>query len=680
MVRQLFTYIFILTVASLSAQGYSVKILENNLEADLFSPAYYRDLLVISSNAKLQVGKTIIDESGKELTNLYVLNPKNPEKIEVFDRKFHSVFHDGPAAFNKNADLCVLSRNMNHTKGNKSWSKKDNYMGLFISVLQNNEWSEPVAFPYNLSEYSSSHPALNDKGDWLVFTSNRPGGKGGFDLWASHYTNGRWTEPVNLDFINTEFNEVFPGINGSYLTFSSDRGDGFGGLDIYVSDYNSRDAGVLMDAPINSDADDFGVISRDELNSGYFTSNRNKHDRIFSFTFENPVFGNCELSEIDDYCYDLYEENASKVLQHELVYRWKINDEMRYGYQINYCFPGPGDYQIDLDIIDTVLNETYANQASYSFVLDNKEQVAIVFPDTVGINQKNFIGPFSTFNNIRITGYYWQIDEENIRGKTDTVSFDKPGEHEIKLLITGVREEEKISQCVYKKVYVVNEDNYLVRDRIKINPDSYISNSRRNDYEYYGIDLFPNDSSPNLNGRQDLLKGYELRMEYDEKSGKMSYLVGKWEDVNDAYPTWKKLKQSGFDKAKVRLFVKADSTTVPIDDVFSFDSLQFNKAEWKILPAAQEELKILVRLLQEHPELIVNIAAYTDSEGPDDYNLNLSENRARSVKDYLISHGVDNSRIRAKGFGEAHPIGNNKTPEGKKLNRRVEFKLTIKEN
>ncbi|MCX6269769.1 MAG: OmpA family protein, partial [Bacteroidetes bacterium] len=83
-------------------------------------------------------------------------------------------------------------------------------------------------------------------------------------------------------------------------------------------------------------------------------------------------------------------------------------------------------------------------------------------------------------------------------------------------------------------------------------------------------------------------------------------------------------------------------------------------------------------LLKEMPRLKVEISSHTDSKGSDQYNQVLSENRAKSVVDYLINAGIDKSRLIYKGYGESQPIATNETDEGRQLNRRTEFKILAK--
>jgi outer membrane protein OmpA-like peptidoglycan-associated protein len=85
------------------------------------------------------------------------------------------------------------------------------------------------------------------------------------------------------------------------------------------------------------------------------------------------------------------------------------------------------------------------------------------------------------------------------------------------------------------------------------------------------------------------------------------------------------------------------------------------------------ELNKVVDFLKKNRNVSIEISGHTDSKGSDTYNLNLSQGRSQAVVDYLISQGIDFSRLQAKGYGESKPIDTNDTDEGRANNRRVEF-------
>jgi OmpA-OmpF porin, OOP family len=90
---------------------------------------------------------------------------------------------------------------------------------------------------------------------------------------------------------------------------------------------------------------------------------------------------------------------------------------------------------------------------------------------------------------------------------------------------------------------------------------------------------------------------------------------------------------------------------------------------------ARTLLDDVVAALAAAPEIAVEIAGHTDSLGSDAYNQRLSERRAKAVRDYLISQGVEAGRLSEKGYGEAEPVADNATEEGRELNRRVELRV-----
>ena len=102
--------------------------------------------------------------------------------------------------------------------------------------------------------------------------------------------------------------------------------------------------------------------------------------------------------------------------------------------------------------------------------------------------------------------------------------------------------------------------------------------------------------------------------------------------------------------------------------LFAFDKFDLNEK-------AQEMLNEVADWLKENPDLNVEIGGHTDSRGSDAYNQRLSENRAKAVYDYFVSHGVSASRLSYKGYGESRPIATNETDEGRQLNRRVELQI-----
>jgi outer membrane protein OmpA-like peptidoglycan-associated protein len=108
----------------------------------------------------------------------------------------------------------------------------------------------------------------------------------------------------------------------------------------------------------------------------------------------------------------------------------------------------------------------------------------------------------------------------------------------------------------------------------------------------------------------------------------------------------------------------------------AYDNLTFQSGKDVILASSFPTLNELADYLKTIPAFSLTLEGHTDSQGDDDYNLKLSEKRAISVKKYLVNKGVEESRIKAVGYGETKPIADNATAEGRNKNRRVEFIIT----
>lgn len=103
--------------------------------------------------------------------------------------------------------------------------------------------------------------------------------------------------------------------------------------------------------------------------------------------------------------------------------------------------------------------------------------------------------------------------------------------------------------------------------------------------------------------------------------------------------------------------------------------VNFEVASANLTQKARIRLNGVAQELQRYPEVRVEVQAHTDSQGSDSYNLDLSNQRAASVVDYLISRGVDPNQMESKGYGESRPISDNETEEGREQNRRVQFDI-----
>jgi outer membrane protein OmpA-like peptidoglycan-associated protein len=123
--------------------------------------------------------------------------------------------------------------------------------------------------------------------------------------------------------------------------------------------------------------------------------------------------------------------------------------------------------------------------------------------------------------------------------------------------------------------------------------------------------------------------------------------------------------------------IHKDLYLVPIEigQIVRLNNVFFDFDKWDLRPESYVELDRVVKLLNENPTIEIEMSAHTDSRGSDEYNFKLSDNRARSVMEYILSKGIAANRITSQGYGETKPVATNDTDEGRQWNRRVEFKI-----
>ncbi len=110
--------------------------------------------------------------------------------------------------------------------------------------------------------------------------------------------------------------------------------------------------------------------------------------------------------------------------------------------------------------------------------------------------------------------------------------------------------------------------------------------------------------------------------------------------------------------------------------IANMSDVLFRSGSFELLPGARERLAKVSGIVLAYPSLHVAIEGHTDSVGSDEYNQDLSERRAQSVRDYFVQQGIPSATIEARGFGKTAPIASNDTPEGRQQNRRVELVLS----
>ncbi len=238
----------------------------------------------------------------------FYLAKKDGNDYKTVDN-FHFPFNEkgvntGNGAFSPRGDKFYF------TKCNRNWQNKM-ICSIFMSEKKDGEWSEPVDLgdPINSLDYTATQPTIGTSSrtgeEVIYFVSDRPGGKGGLDIWYSIFSNRdqQFREPRNCGWkINTPGDEMTPYYNNSMrnLYFSSNGLPGIGGFDVYktTGEYRNWSDAQNVGVPVNSPADDLYFILGKKKEDGFFTSNRdgsislkNEYccDDIFYFKWNNFI-------------------------------------------------------------------------------------------------------------------------------------------------------------------------------------------------------------------------------------------------------------------------------------------------------------------------------------------------------------------------------------------------------
>jgi outer membrane protein OmpA-like peptidoglycan-associated protein/tetratricopeptide (TPR) repeat protein len=236
-----------------------------------------------------------------------------------------------------------------------------------------------------------------------------------------------------------------------------------------------------------------------------------------------------------------------------------------------------------------------------------------------------------------ITAYY-ASDRSDSRGSHDIYSFElRPGIRPIKTLwVKGRVTDKKTMQGLLSSVELID-----------LSTKQLITNLQTDDSGHYMVTL-------------------PLGKDYAFSVNRKGYLF-----YSDNFLMSGLTPDTTYEK-NIALQPLEVNASVVLKNIF-FD---VNKAELK--PASQSELDRLIQLLNDNPALKIEVSGHTDNAGKPSDNLVLSNNRARAVVNYLISKNIAAARLVAKGYGETQPIADNKSEEGKAMNRRTGIRVISK--
>ena len=608
--------------------------------------------------------------------DIYQLNKLENGQVDI--KKMNGVntkFHEGPLAFTNNFQTIWFTRNNQKFVG--SQMEQTSNLRIYSSDWNGKKWKKAKEFQYNSDLYSVGHPAFSPDGNTLYFASNMEGSLGETDLFRVKKVQKEnkkgemewgWSEPENMGAqFNTTGKEMFPFVDSrGVIFFASDGLIGFGGLDVFAAFPVADSFNVMnLGQPINSTYDDFSFIVSDNFSNGYLTSSRPGgvgSDDVYSFVIgKQKLFLNVKslksnqpLANVNvKYKVDGVTDVVGVTDQNGVV---AMDVEYDKSYYFDFLHP---EYIAIVDSLQAF--EIFKlNNHEKTIYLDNASQLQVL------VVNENTGDPLSGV----------EIKLMMPDGKTQNLITDNSGKIKYILTSTG-----KIDIAASKEKFAPSETSVDINELGKGNFSTTI---KLNLMQLQVLVLNDETNEPIANAEvtftlpdgslQKMATGDNGKVNYNFKGiGKVNVLASK-EKYLTSETAINITDQKGNFNTTVRLSPIYEGKT------FVLENLYYDVAKWNIRPDAALVLDKLLKILVENPKIKIELSSHTDSRASTEYNQTLSQKRAQSAVDYLVSKGIDRSRMIAVGFGESKLL--NKCADGvqctdseHQINRRTEVKV-----
>jgi outer membrane protein OmpA-like peptidoglycan-associated protein len=547
------------------------------------------------------------------------------DTVRIFSALLNSEVNEAMVAFSRDSSEVFFTRNQLQAAGERYPVRRLEI--LAARRLADGSWSAPVALPFNSPEFSTAHPALSPDGQRLFFSSDRPGGFGGKDLWVSTRLGETWGNPVNLGpAINTEGDELYPFYQaGGELYFSSDGHLGLGGQDVFRSeDLGKGTWGTVENIgyPINTTADDFGLILTRDGRKGYFTSNRaggSGGDDIYAFR-PRKVWMELQLIAPEDQPLD-----RALALQRRGDVLPSIPDSM--GHWAGWMTYDACWYlQVISPVYAPVQREICASTAGLADTLrvDWRLEPRLIVVEDTTVTANTRLGVV-------------------VNGLTDQPVADA----RVRLTRTDCSEEPQVFQTDEQGRFSFTWEHGCCYN-LRVSASGYFTRILPNLFCIEG----------ELADSVLLIRLSPYRLEDDQM------LVQRGDSLS---------KQDDF-QVGIRTY-EDEASAIPY-----LLNIYYDLGRASVRSEAIPELNKLLQLLIDNPDIKLEISSHTDAQGPAEFNERLSERRARAVVSWLAAKGIPRDRLVARGYGETRLVnecadGVECSEEQHQLNRRTEFRV-----
>jgi outer membrane protein OmpA-like peptidoglycan-associated protein len=676
---------------------------------DEFSPVYYKKGIVFVTNRPSYTFSNFSSEQNSGLLKIYYTESTGElkgEKAKLFSKELKTKFNDGPVTFNAKGDTIYFSRNLEVEGKLAELSTAKNKLGIFSALLVNEEWTKIRDLKINNEWYNVTAPCLSPDGKRLYFASDKPGGFGGSDLYYCDWKNDHWNNPVNLgSVINSPGNDSYPFVNREGgLFFTSDGHPGLGGKDIYYSKQSGSSwlPPVDLDAPINSQFDDFSFASDSVMSEGYFSSKREKTVDIYHFKTNYHQLFYCDNQRANQYCFKFNDEGKILINDEYVHYVWDFGDGSKViGQNIEHCFAGPGNYSVKLDIVDKKSGRIFFSKLTYDLELKDIEQPIIKSSAAALVGESvKFDSESSNFPDSKVLATTWYFgDGDKTEEQNVSHSFKSIGDYEIKLgLILRNEKTGKIFDAsTSKHLKVFNDMKEKTTFESKLLPKvpitsifdydhAFISNIYSAEQGYnqdvvFDVEILASKTGIKLDAdifnnvpKKYLIK--EIKLPADDL---FHYMIDEEMSLMATYSTFNEIIDHGYKETKIRAVVLEDRASKELNNlkiVFGVSTDIFFMADNITLSSkGTQMLDQLIGFLAKYPAVMLEIGCHTDNTIAANESLLLSQNRAASMFNYLIKNGVKSFRLFPRGYGSSRQLVPNFTEADRKLNRRIDFTI-----
>lgn len=582
-----------------------------------FSPSFYEDGIVFISSKMDAKAKP--KAKGAPKGKSYVTIMRSTRDMEgalaapqLFAQELIGSYNEGPVCFDRTGETVYFSANVSQKKGKKNKASKKGQikMALYSATRVGGKWSEPVQLPFSTGEFDDMHPAISIDGDMLIFASNREGGQGKMDLWASYKVGDAWGAPVNLSTVNSASDEAFPFIHAdNTLYFASDVAGGSGGLDLYfvVHDGDKHwTTPVNMGQPFNTSGDDFGLIVDLNKINGYYSSSGSGgkgQDDIFSFYTEN---GN-----LDDF---LLQQN--RIADRMLDLQVTVLDRKTY----------QPLSMAEVKLLNYDQHNVIGRDEEGNYITiqeeDGKDVLRPGTPDPGIEGETDRRGFYTT--DVRAGNYAITVSKDGYQPKQLRVPITKPGNNLEILMDRGAPDGQvRWSASVFNTVTnaPMSGTTMVITNQRTGKKDTLVTDANG---------IVDHYLDPNTKYKVDLYQGKRI--------------IGTTE-----------INTTGYDGANQILMQNISVAPFLSGDVVDLPNIYYNFNDAKLRPDARKDLRMLAALLKQQPDVTVELASHTDCRGSAAYNQDLSQRRANGVVDYLVAQGVSRDRLKPVGYGESQP-------------------------